>query len=589
MGTALYAAKKQVSQDTTSYYYQPNYAYFCAYFGAVVIFIFVLKRIAFKALDDSSKKSNDRSNKWKSLMYQLSAFSRYFSYRRFPKMLCDLFQLPSSFGNFMLICVMILFTLCYAFVPKPWYRECRGFGSPPLAVRTGLMSTMLVPFILILSGKTNLISQLTGISYEKLNVYHRWVSVLCCFLGWVHTIPFYIQFTNEGGTERISYFMTAGSLYVNGIPPLVFLTVLTIFSHSYIRAMWYELWLDIHWICALGFYISLYIHVYKLIDGWKYLSAAIVFWGLQLVWRGMAKNFFKLNKGFLKKSPCTMRRLPSTENDHYFEICVENNSDVIWTPGQHVFLRIPGLRFLENHPFSILSHYEPFAENELKFIVKTGGWQGLTSMIYDKLPMQGYEPSHVFVDGPYGGAERDVESFDNVYLLASGTGVTAITAFLFECIEKFESKQAIVKTVRMDWVVRQSDNVDWIKPELKRALAKYNALVEGGSIDINIYVTNDDGMDAKDVQGFLSESEDEKNETLKETTSVVHIHNDKPDFQSIVEKKIGRELGRRNMFVVSGSDSMRNAVSNSVANLQSRVMASANIDEVYLHSESFGW
>lgn len=568
------------------------------YFIVVIVTLFIIKRLAFHIADSNSKKSNDRSNKWKRLLYQLSAFSRSFSYRRLPRLVCEVFQLPSSFGNFFIISIGVLYTLCYCFVPKPFYRICAGFGSPPLATRSGVMSTGLVPIIFILSGKSNIISQLTGISYEKINVYHRWVSVMCCLLGWVHTIVFYYQAVHEGGYARLQYDMRTNYFFVNGIPPMLFLTILTVFSHSYIRALWYELWLDIHWICALGFYISLFIHIENLLDAWKYMAAAVVFWTAQMVWRGLAKNFFRLNKGFLRSSPCTMRRLASTEKEHYFEINIENVGEFTWTPGQHVFLRIPGLRFLENHPFSIMSYCEPRKNNQMKFIVKTGCWKGMTSLIYDSLPDQGYTESTVFVDGPYGGAERQIDSFNNIFLVSSGTGITAILPFLLEFVDKYEEKNTLLKHLRLDWVVRETENIEWIKPELMKTIDQASELISQGIIKINIYVCNEMGVsntqtldDLLKCKELLPSSSDEEKslENKLSVSQLISVVNRKPDISQIIETEIPKELGYTNMFVVSGSNSMRSSASGSIANLQNYVFKSTRVDEIYLHSETFGW
>ncbi|KAJ5711107.1 ferric reductase NAD binding domain-containing protein [Penicillium malachiteum] len=54
------------------------------------------------------------------------------------------------------------------------------------------MSNALIPFIVALSGKVNVVTFLTGISYEKLNILHRWASYLCLCLAAVHTVPFIV-------------------------------------------------------------------------------------------------------------------------------------------------------------------------------------------------------------------------------------------------------------------------------------------------------------------------------------------------------------------------------------------------------------
>jgi ferric-chelate reductase len=597
IGTPAYVKLQKQSQAAVAWGYQATYGHNFVYFCAVIIILFIIKRIIYIFTDNNSKIANSNSNFSKYWYYKIAAFNRWVSYRRIPSILCGIFQLPSSLGNFLLIMAGCLYMFCYTFIPKFWYRECRGFGSPPLAVRAGLEATSLVPFIIILSGKTNIISQLTDISYEKLNVYHRWVSAMCCFLGWVHTIPFYIQAYHEGGSARLSWFQDNESLFVNGIPPLVFLTVLTIFSHSYIRALWYELWLQIHWICAIGFYISLFIHCYPLLNSWKYLVATLVFWFTQLAWRAVNKAVLRPNKGFLRSNKCKMRRLTSnTDKDHFFEIVIENSNDFSWVPGQHLFIRIPGLRCVENHPFSIISYYEPRESTDIKLIVKAAGWNGLTSFLYKHLPDCDYSESNLFIDGPYGGCSRPVSAFDSVFLMASGTGITAILPFLHESCKQISNSNGVTKTVNFEWIIKSSENVEWILTELKTIMDTYTDLLRSKSVLIYIYVKEEiqfsDNSIMKELQTETtsSDSEGEKEDfKTKMSHNFINIINEKPNVKILISETVPK-LDEKNIFIISGSDSMKIQASNSIANLQKEVLKSnSKVNEIYLHTESFGW
>ena len=610
MGTPAYVAAKKQSQAAVAWADQALYGHDTAYFCAVVVAVFVAKRLFYVFADNAARTSRTTSSTSSSGRpvetgyYKLAALNRWVCYRRLPTVLCGLFQLPSSLGNFLLIAAGSLYVLCYTFIPKFWYRECRGFGSPPLAVRAGMQSTALVPFLFILSGKTNLISQLTDISYEKLNVYHRWVSAVCCLLGWVHTIPFYVQAVREGGGARLAWFQSHENLFRNGIPPLVFLTILTVFSHSYFRAAWYELWLQVHWICAVGFYISLFYHCYPEINSWKYMVATAVFWVAQLGWRAVNKALLRPNRGFLRPNRCRMRRFVSNGPDeHYFEIVIENSNDFSWVPGQHVFLRIPGLRFLESHPFSIISYFEPRQDTDIRLVVKACGWGGLTEYLYKKLPDSGFSDSTVYIDGPYGGCARRVDAFHGVFLLASGTGVSAVLPFLEESCRQLKNPDALTSAVSFSWIVRNSDNVEWVLPELKKIIHVNGDFVREKKVFINIYVKKEIGLSCEEslklLKNNMSSSSDSESDYKEDhignaaaatpQLGLINIANCKPDVSQLVATA-GTNLLEKNIFVVSGSDSMKVQASNAVATLQTHVLRHRSpVREIYLHSESFGW
>ena len=60
----------------------------------------------------------------------------------------------------------------------------------------------------------------------------------------------------------------------------------------------------------------------------------------------------------------------------------------------------------------------------------------------------------------------------------------------------------------------------------------------------------------------------------------------KPDLNQVINDY---QIGFRNCFICSGSDSLRYTVGNSVAGLQAKVFSDKNVEECYLHSESFGY
>lgn len=105
------------------------------------------------------------------------------------------------------VCVIVLGALtlgvCYCFIPQPLFWQSIAFGSPPLAIRSGMMAVALIPWIVGLSMKANIITLITGIGHERLNVLHRWAAYLCLILSIIHTVPFYITPVWEKGARHV--------------------------------------------------------------------------------------------------------------------------------------------------------------------------------------------------------------------------------------------------------------------------------------------------------------------------------------------------------------------------------------------------
>ena len=65
------------------------------------------------------------------------------------------------------------------------------------------MAAALTPLLVALGGKVNIVTLLTGVGYEKLNVIHRWVGWFCLGISVVHAIPFIVAPLRDGGYEAL--------------------------------------------------------------------------------------------------------------------------------------------------------------------------------------------------------------------------------------------------------------------------------------------------------------------------------------------------------------------------------------------------
>lgn len=545
--TAAYKQLKMQSQAKIPWASQTHYGKVTVYLGVATIFAAFLKFLWFKFQDRKYLAQPKRpSGLFASIMYVISAYCRYLGYQPTPKLLVSVFLFPLSIGNSLYAIFASGYLFCYCLVPHFWYRGCRGFGSPPLAVRAGIMSTALTPFIFVLAGKRNAISSLTGIGYEKLNWLHQFVAVASLVLAIIHTVPFIHQALVEGGSANLAKSFES-LIFINGIPPLVLLVLLCSLFRKEIRKFIYELSFHFHWIMACGYFGTLMYHVYGSLNMEDYLYGTLAFWAAQTMYRVFTSGMTRSRAAELVKL-----------DENTFEATVLDTCGLKWKPGQHCFLRFPQIQFLDNHPFSIASVNR---EEHLKFVIVPK--RGLTRKLYDQLSTE-ISRKKVLVDGPYGGSPRDISGFDKVLLFATGSGVTVTLPYLTET-SHLESSQV----AHFVWVVRNLGDVTWIREELERALE----LAEG-RVTIDIYCVEMNG----EKSGFK--------------TPNIHIHYGKPDIGKVA-MAFKNKLVRRNLIVSSGSDSMRRAISNVAANFQTAIFESSTttsyVEEVCLHSEAFGW
>ena len=188
-----------LSQKQVSYYHQFDYGHYVSWYllatlGIAMAFYGYGKWAESRRIESSPSSKGIAARS----LNKLKAMVRYVSYRRIPGTVSDQIGMPSA-GITILILLFTLYCLILSFAVRPYYRAHRGYGSPPLAIRTGLMATALTPWIVALSGKANLITMLTGIGHEKLNVFHRWVARICLGLSVIHTVPFIVAPLKDGG------------------------------------------------------------------------------------------------------------------------------------------------------------------------------------------------------------------------------------------------------------------------------------------------------------------------------------------------------------------------------------------------------
>ena len=203
----------RASQAAVSYKYQFEYGHWTTWFYLIVIFLFLVPHV-YHLWQDRAVRPSTSPTAGSSMKDKVMAIWRSLTYRRYHGRIAEALGLPSA-GLQLLILAVIIFAVVATFVVRPYYRGRRGYGSPPLAIRTGLMAIALNPIIFALAGKVNLVTMLTGIGYEKLNVLHRWVSYVCFALAVAHTVPFIVAPLRDGGAVQLrKQYYKPGSLEV---------------------------------------------------------------------------------------------------------------------------------------------------------------------------------------------------------------------------------------------------------------------------------------------------------------------------------------------------------------------------------------
>ena len=399
------------------------------------------------------------------------AIFRYIFYRPIPYLRYRKMEIGfPSLGVVVIMFAAFVFVTLYCFIPQPLYYSSISYGSPPLAIRAGMLAVAMMPWIIALSMKANVVTMLTGIGHERLNVLHRWGAYLCLFLSLVHTIPFYITpvWDKNGLAVYKAYFSGQYYVYGTGVAALVPLLVLCIHSLPFLRAWMYELFVAVHVPISIIYLAMLFWHCHNYLTSWNYLFATLAIWLSSYCLRLFYLNWTHPRRiSWLIGEESAVTILPENA------VKVTVPTQMRWKPGQYVYLRMPGISVFENHPFTIASlcsddfpseYGEQYRDMTLVFRPFGGFTRKVLDSAMKKGPMNTYR---AFVDGPYGGMQRDLASFDTVVLFAGGSGITAIVSHLLDLIKKMRDEKALTKRVEVVWALKRPDTMEWFREELR--------------------------------------------------------------------------------------------------------------------------
>lgn len=153
---------------------------FWAFIGST-IGVFVLVNIINKIIcynRVTTSKSTPAAAKPKTIFFKAqatlsAAFREYSNYSVMISVRGKRFYLPTAGPITLLVGYLVLILGCsfYALDPKDLL-EWEDLGY-----RTGFIAVSQVTLIILLAGKRNIIGFVTGMGYERLAVWHRWVSL----------------------------------------------------------------------------------------------------------------------------------------------------------------------------------------------------------------------------------------------------------------------------------------------------------------------------------------------------------------------------------------------------------------------------
>ncbi|TBU43175.1 ferric reductase NAD binding domain-containing protein [Dichomitus squalens] len=473
--------------------------------------------------------------------------------------------------------------------------------------RAGSLAVTQTPLITALGTKNNVISYITGISYDKLNYIHRMTARVVFVLLWVHGGA---KLSHSVPEEFDEWFIRIG------LTAIIAFSILILVSLRPIRAEAYEVFYFTHFFMVLYviFLLGGYFHAKK-VDFATYVWPSFLIWALDRFIRVARVVYYNhLYFGFSSKSD---RLDASVEllSPHFVRLHISRPPHFNWTPGQTAFLVMPTVSGnpLEAHPFTIASvdsHYQlttaekPDLEKkassdavdiapywkELVFLINVR--EGFTKRLA-AIAQKG-EKVKVLIDGPYG-FSPNLDNDDTVVLVAGGSGVTFTLSTFLGVLSHVQNKKSKCRRIVWVWTIREADHIEWVSKALSKALELAPSDLE---ISIRIYVTGRSASNETALRQVKSWNEDDSIHSSEGTTvgksrppsllnfPAVQVNQGRPDIPALLHDEVDATTGRISV-TVCGSQGIARACRKAL-----RVPISTGLNggpSVVLHVESFGY
>jgi hypothetical protein len=367
-----------------------------------------------------------------------------------------------------------------------------------LGVRASWLAVAQIPLLLLLSGKANLIGALVGVSYERLNVYHRWVSRMILLLITLH-FGYQSYGWNQYGLIQLEW--NTDTCPPTGIAAYALLLWLNFASLAPIRNRFYEIFVVQH---IFSFIAFVYLVIRHLPSTALY-SRTYVYAGIGIYFLDRLIRTIRYAYHNIRPARASLIALDGGAT----KIRVQSKQVKSWAPGSHVFLAIPRLGLGQSHPATIASI--PSSHNgDLIFILRRRN--GFTNRLHKcanssqastlpecekevEAPASALpEPTYLaMIGGPYGASHSDPAAFDTVFMISGSTGITFMLSNLLSLAHRAQTSSKLpLRVLEFVWAVKQICWTSWVTEELTMAVNDLKA--KGIEVNVTIYVTCDDSF-----------------------------------------------------------------------------------------------
>lgn len=348
--------------------------------------------------------------------------------------------------------------------------------------RAAWVSVTQLPLIYCLSCKINVISLITGISYERLNWLHRWVARTIFLTVIVHWSFFFQEWKVA---DFVDYELSMMPMIKYGFGAWGVIGWMVLSSFGFFRAAGYEFFVFQHLASAGVLLWLLYIHVpsYAAYNIWLAIGFVALDRGGRLIWI-IGRNLHLLARirkpfGNGRHSLGYMAHVTSLSGG-FLAVTIED-IDFSWKPGQHIYISMPSIGFVEFHPFTIANEPKNNGTRSIDLCIKAHS--GFTRRLQRRAQGSAAgKPLRIFISGPWG-IPPSAEAFETVILIGASSGAS-FTVPIFQSLAR---APFCVRRIYFHWIIREPQQVVWFSEAIKSAIS--DARGHGVEVFVSLHIT----------------------------------------------------------------------------------------------------
>lgn len=385
--------------------------------------------------------------------------------------------------------------------------------------RTGFLAVANMCPLLLLAARNNPMIVLLRVSFDNMNLFHRWIGRMVVLESLVHTLAWAIvkYAAADHSFSGIGISVTTDPFIITGLVAVACMVVIVVHALSPLRHAFYETFLTSHIIMAAIVLAGTYMHCQiSNLPQKVWVEWLIFVWSIERLLRLVNILVPNLKLGKAINGHMTRATVVAINGSEACRVTFHLPKHISTKPGQHAYIRLAAVKPWECHPFSIAwvaekgvafpslglanstnalvdtdksnvattfttfsntshtfmhgrSRSRPTTTTEISFII--GAKSGFTRALYNKAIAS---PHHTLrtrglLEGPYAG-HHSMDSYGTVLLFAGATGITHSISYLTHLLTAYEAGTVATKRILLVWVVRDLIQLEWVRPWMDTVL-----------------------------------------------------------------------------------------------------------------------